>query len=157
MKKRFLPLMLALVLCLGLTVPAMAAEATFEEAIPCNYVSVGSFHEGLAWMCGTVDGKDQYGFINKKGEVAIPAAYDDVLDFSEGLAAVKKDEKWGFIDKTGKEVVPCIYDGTVSFYEGLAAVVQDGKGGYIDQTGEVVIPFNSYDYVGGFSEGLALV
>lgn len=32
--------------------------------------------------------------------------FDEIDTFSEGLAAVKKDDKWGFIDKTGRVVVP---------------------------------------------------
>ena len=44
------------------------------------------------------DGK--YGF----AKVVIPAKYDKVNDFVEGLAAVEANGKWGFIDKTGKEI-----------------------------------------------------
>lgn len=153
MKKRLLPLVLALALCLGLAAPALAEEAAYEEAIPCGLVNVGSFCEGLAW----VETSDGFGFIDKTGKVVIPGKYDDVLDFSEGLAAVQKNEKWGFIDKTGKEVISCQYDFVSSFYEGLALAVVDGsKGGYIDKTGKEVIPFQ---YAGAkpFSEGLAAV
>ena len=175
MRKRLLPLMLALVLCLGLTVPALAAEAintedeSFVEAIPCERtigpVIPPSFHEGLAcvWEDSTSGAKYELklGFIDKTGEIVIPCVYDDVAtgvfyNFSEGLAAVRLDGKWGFIDKTGKEAIPFQYDYAMAFSEGLAAVLKNDKWGYINQKGEEVIPCQ---YVNGreigFSEGLA--
>ena len=90
----------------------------------------------------------------------VPCQYDQVMDFSEGLAAVCVNGKWGFIDKTGKVVIPCIYDGVKSFSEGLAAVSVgiggNGKWGYIDREGKEVIPF-TYNEASSFSEGLASV
>ena len=49
----------------------------------------------------------KYGYINKKGEVVIDFQYDDndVFEFSEGLALVKKDEKYQFINKIGETVI----------------------------------------------------
>ncbi len=48
-------------------------------------------------------------FINKAGKEVIERRYQDVPyyvgQFSEGLAAVKWNNKWGFIDKEGKEVI----------------------------------------------------
>ena len=46
--------------------------------------------------------------------------YDNATTFSDGLIAVKKDEKWGYLDSTGKEIIPCEYDGfrtTQNYYE----------------------------------------
>ena len=96
-------------------------------------------------------------------EVVSPK-YDEVLPFSEGLAAVRIGDnqtgKWGFIDKTGAEVIPPRYDSAISFSEGLAAVRvgdwQTGKWGYIDKSGnEVVTP--RYEAAARFHEGLAAV
>ena len=156
MKKRLLPLMLALALCLGLAVPALAAEKEAEEAyevvIPCEMVNVGPFYEGLAY----VETGDGYGFIDKTGKIVIPDIYTGIGSFSEGLAPVMEKDKWGFVDKTGKAVIPCAYDDVFSFSEGLALVVQNGKGGYIDKTGKEVIPCQ-YEGSGNFSEGLVAV
>src|SRR5690606_31841971 len=52
----------------------------------------------------------------------IDEKYDSVWEFTEGLAAVYKDDKWGFIDNTGKVVIPIIYDEVDIFSEGLAKV-----------------------------------
>jgi len=51
-----------------------------------------------------------------------PPVYEDAKDFSEGLAAVKKDGKWGFIDTDNNVVIPFKYDIAASFSEGLAIV-----------------------------------
>jgi hypothetical protein len=71
------------------------------------------------------------------------------LDFSEDLAAVKKNDKWGFIDKTGKVVIDLIYDYEYDMYtaehqypfkDGRAKVYKNGKYGMIDKNGIEVIP-----------------
>lgn len=98
----------------------------------------------------------KYGFIDQTGKMVIPCIYDDVWNFSEGLAMVTLDDKCGYIDQTGKEIVPCIYDNAGDFSEGLAFVELDEKYGFIDQTGKVVIPC-IYDDAEYFREGLAKV
>ena len=99
--------------------------------------------------------------------------YDDIGDFSEGLARVCREGKYGFVDKTGREVVSCQYDDAGDFCEGLARVevhvpsddcadddwidrILGGKNGYIDKTGTVVIPCK-FDQAYTFHEGLARV
>ena len=105
----------------------------------------------------------KYGFINEKGEEIVPCIYDTVLDFQEGLAAVKKDRFWGFIDKAGKEVIPLQYLRARSFSEGLAFVVDKGvKDLFINKQEEVVIDvrkeFNDYfDEVSDFKNGKATI
>lgn len=49
---------------------------------------------------------NKWGFINKKGEIIIPAQYDTVHYFINGLACVKQNTKWGCIDLYNKVVVP---------------------------------------------------
>lgn len=166
MKKKLLSLALALALCLGLTVPAFAADLKIVEVpVPAveeyegkNYGTM-EFHEGLSKLFlyeGSSGAPTGVGFIDKAGKVVIPAEYDGAEDFSEGFAAVQKNGKWGFIDKTGKEITPLQYSDTGNFCEGMAAVVKSGKIGYIDTTGKEVIPC-AYDDCYGFFQGLAPV
>ena len=82
--------------------------------------------------------------------------YDNVMNFDEGLAAVKLNSKWGFIDKTGQEVIPRKYDFARDFSEGLAIVTLKGKEGFVDKTGREVVPCK-YDDAESFHEGLAAV
>ena len=97
----------------------------------------------------------KYGF-KHNGRVVIPAKYDDVMYFSEGLASVKINGKWGVIDKSGTIVIPAKYDDAGDFSEGLAVVKINGKWGFIDKSGTLVIPAK-YVYAGSFNEGLARV
>lgn len=88
---------------------------------------------------------------------AIELQYDGAGNFSEGLAAVKMEDKWGFIDHEGTIVIPPQkVDSVSAFKEGMAAVQLDGKYGFIDRTGAMVIK-PVYDEVKNFSEGLAAV
>ena len=100
------------------------------------------------------NGKD--GFTDESGKIVIPAQFDEVRNFSEGLAPVKQNGKWGYIDKTGEIVIPAQFDYIGNFSEGLASVKQNGKWGFIDKTGKMVIPAQ-FDDALGFSEGLASV
>ncbi len=167
MKKKMLSLALALALCLGLTVPAFAAELkivqvsvpTVEEYEGTEYAT-WVFQEGLSRLYLYEDSSGSStgaGFIDWTGKVVIPAEYEGVSDFSEGFAAVYKNNKWGYIDKTGKEVVPFSYEAAQSFSEGLAAVMKNGKIGFVDADGKEVIPCAYSNSAEGFSQGLAAV
>ncbi|EAL1455719.1 WG repeat-containing protein, partial [Campylobacter coli] len=52
----------------------------------------------------------KWGFIDKNGEFAIKPKFDDIWDFSEGLAKVKLNGKYGFIDKNGDFVIKPKFD-----------------------------------------------
>ena len=95
-------------------------------------------------------------FADSEGNKLFNKQFEEVCEFSEGLARVKQNEKWGFINTQGEVVIPCIYDNAWRFFEGLAAVEQNDKWGFINTKGEVVIPC-IYDFAWAFSEGLAEV
>lgn len=86
----------------------------------------------------------------------IPAMYDEVFFFKDGLAAVELDEKCGYITPDNEVAIPFEYETAMSFSEGLASVVKGGKCGYINKENEVVIPF-VYDAATPFEEGEAKV
>ena len=113
------------------------------------FVSSGVFAQNLELFKAT-DNKE-YGFKDESGKVFIDAKYDDALEFSEGLAAVKSGDKWGFIDINGDVAVELKYDGASSFSKGLAAVKSGNKWGFINKTGDVVVT-PQYDGVNDFSE-----
>ena len=131
---------------------------------------IGDFHEGRAWFYKN----EKYGFIDKMGNVIVPAKYYSVADFKEGRAWVANednhDHAWcGYIDLDGKEVVPIKYrvpleEGykAISFSEGLAAVQMRTDNddspfyGYIDKMGNEVIPAK-FRNVEDFKNGIASV
>jgi hypothetical protein len=124
-----------------------------------NYIySFSGFHEGLVAVYLNNSGDDRKcGFMDKTGKLVIPMEYDEVGDFSEGLAWVSKAGKYGAIDKSGNVVIPLMYADVAPCREGLMAASLDGEcGGYIDRDNNVVIPFE-YDSGCYFSDGLAFV
>ncbi|MBI1791033.1 MAG: WG repeat-containing protein [Acidobacteria bacterium] len=94
------------------------------------------------------------GFIDRTG--ALRFEFDATQDFSEGLAAVRSQDKWGYIDPAGRLVIEPRFNEATAFSEGLAAVKSNSTWGYIDPTGAVVIPFD-FASAGDFSDGVAKV
>lgn len=120
------------------------------EIVPPNgkYQWAEDFSNGMAAV-GTNNEKGEKkaaGYINKSGVLVIPMVYQEAKNFSENLAAVKKNDKWGFVNKTGAVVIPIKYAEAYSFTQGLAIVKQtvanqNALYGYIDKTGKTIIPF----------------
>jgi WG containing repeat len=65
----------------------------------------------------------KFGYIDRTGQIVIPAKFERADDFSEGLASVEIDKKSGCIDRTGKLVIPAKYEYIYPFENGLAKVV----------------------------------
>lgn len=86
----------------------------------------------------------------------IAPQYEAIENFSDGLAAAKKDGKWGFVDYSNNAVIDFQYDDAHSFSDGLAPVQKDGKWGFIDHDNHVVVDFQ-YDVACEFSEGKSVV
>lgn len=52
----------------------------------------------------------KWGFVDDRDVVMITYSFDEVKPFSEGLAAVRIDNKWGFLSLGGKLVIPFRFD-----------------------------------------------
>lgn len=174
-------------------------DETGKIVIPPRFVLSGQFSEGLAWIrtetlvgfinhlgnvafelpdsfsmgfhdslaaVGTPTG---WGFIDKTGRFINTKRYEQVENFSDGLAAVAegrwKEAKYGFINKSGEVAIPLRFDPRLGqmetmslsrFTEGLAPVMFGNLYGYIDHKGDTVIPPIFRD-AGQFSEGLASI
>ena len=115
-------------------------------AIKPQFGSAGYFFDGIAFY--NIGGKlvDQegstsggkFGFIDKNGNPIIPAQYDMVKNFSEGVAAVQINQKFGFIDIHNKQIIPPRFDDAGAFDRGLALVSENSKIGYIDHSGKYI-------------------
>ena len=105
-----------------------------------NYSLLHGFSEGMGGVCELKDDNLLYGFIDETGKVVIPCIYDYAVNFSEGLAVVRRDNKYGFVNKSGEEVIPCKYSSASSFSEGFAIVVDDKRHlGIINKEGECTL------------------
>ena len=87
-----------------------------------------------------------WGFINEAGAEMIPAVYDEVNYFSEGLAAVSKDGKYGYVNKSGKVMIPFMWDDAEAFKNNCAVVSKGNKSGLMNKTGELLVPVE-YDEI----------
>ncbi len=101
--------------------------------------------------------KDNWGYLNTKGELAIEAIYDEATLFRDGLAVVVKGTDFFILSKDGKESkinVPNIKK-TSPFSEGLAVLsIMDGKKGFINTDGKLVIEAK-FVSAGHFTNGMA--
>lgn len=57
--------------------------------------------------------------------VAIEPQYEEVKNFSNHLAAAKKDGKWGYINEENEVIIPFEYEYACTFNEGYAVVATD--------------------------------
>jgi len=98
-----------------------------------------------------------WGYMDKTGNIAITPQFEMAFAFSEGLAAVMKDDLWGFIDRTGSIVIENTYQRAYTFSDGLALVSTDNQNYYyIDKTGRIVLDPDN-ECADMFNEGLTVV
>lgn len=107
----------------------------------------GPFSEGFADF-GT---NDKHGYVNTRGEVAIPATFESADRFSQGLAAVQIGRKYGYIDPKGRFVVKPNFALAFPFKNGFARVIKQSGCLYIgyrpcDPFNPVVLPFTLSRY-----------
>jgi len=79
-----------------------------------------------------------YGFMDHDGKVIIPAEYEQLGFFKEGLALAMKKGMFGYIDKGNRTIIPFEYSSGTDFEEGRAVVERSGLFGMIDRTGNTV-------------------
>ncbi len=69
-----------------------------EEVLKVSVISANAFSEGMArvqkysWGVGA-KAYNNYGFIDEKGKLVIPAVYEDITDFELELHLVKRGER----------------------------------------------------------------
>ena len=125
-----------------------------REVVRCVWRSVGHFSE---YMAGVQNSNGKVGFVDVKGELAIPCKWDEAWPFREGVAKVLNNSRLGLINHSGEMVTPCVWKAMGEMNEGLISVRDDnGKCGYMDRSGEIVIPC-TWRQAWGFKMGLAVV
>ncbi|MBK8678928.1 MAG: WG repeat-containing protein [Sphingobacteriales bacterium] len=111
---------------------------------------IESATKGKLFAFENINGK--WGFINTKGEVVLPANFDKIDAFAEGLAPASQSGKYGYLNAQFQMAIASQFDFAYPFNEGLAVVGNKNSWGFIDKTGKIVIPLK-YDQVRRFNEG----
>lgn len=125
-----------------------------EWAVPCIYPLVRGFRDGRA----RVWDKKQWGLIDEKGAVVLPAEYDGIYPSDSGMILLVRNGVLGAVDRDGKQLLPFVYGIprllNPGFSEGLLPVAAYGEGarmatswffrpggkiGFIDRKGRLVI------------------
>lgn len=100
----------------------------------------------------------EWGYMNKKGEMAIDFQFERATRFDKELASVKKDGQWFVINKNGKlNSAPKDSKEIKKFSEGMAPYISESKKqGYVNGSGSVAISAK-YKSVGYFTDGKAWI
>ena len=88
---------------------------------------------------------DKYGVENEYGELICDFIYDEIRNYSEGMAAVRLNDKWGYINKQGKAICEIRYEAVGDFQNKLGVVEKEGKKCYLNLQGNEVAVTNFMD------------
>lgn len=91
----------------------------------------------------------QYGLIDRAGNLLAEPVYDDIFGFLPGdaLTPMSRGGKWGCLDLSGREAIPPRYDASFSRFSGGCTVVEHGgRYGLLGEDGTELLPAE-YDEV----------
>lgn len=139
--------------------PQFYAKVLRSKWNDTGIIYIYDFDGDVAWVRGS---NYKYALINREGLLLTDYQYDEVSNFTYGLARVKITtsdgiEKYGCINKNGKLVLDTIYDYISNNTNGSHILIkQNGLYGYSDRNGTLIVP-PKYISALSFSEGLACV
>ena len=81
---------------------------------------------------------DYFGFIDTSATISIPAIYDALTPFVEGLSVVTKNDSVFFINKNNKNVFNQFFTEAFTFNNGIAPVKQNNKWLFINRQGQII-------------------
>ena len=84
--------------------------------------------------------------IDRSGKEVIPANFDWIGIFNNGLAPFNINKKYGVVDSTGKQLIPPMYDNLELSGGKFVIAIQNKKWGVLSVTGKILIPFK-YDLI----------
>jgi hypothetical protein len=104
------------------------------------------FNDGLLGVCNSAD---LCGYIDESFELVIDYSYQDVYDFMNGLARVKKDNKFGVINSENKVIIDIKYDQIVMYPEQyLILAIENDKQQYFNYFGNKISSSEYYTSIG---------
>ena len=97
-----------------------------------KYEFQGPFCNGLARV---KTAEKKWGFIDTTGNVVVAPKYNEVTNFSDGLARVRIGQRWGLIDTKGAILRKPTFQFIGEFVDGVAKVLLEGKEYYMNKEG----------------------
>ncbi|MEG2074820.1 MAG: WG repeat-containing protein, partial [Angelakisella sp.] len=131
-----------------------------HQAVSTGFFPIGEAQELTAFDHGVahikIDGK--WGFIVDGAQGWYNVSYDEIMPFSEDMAAVRLGDKWGYLSTEGnldfrKAHADCKWDSAGAYSGGFAVVSLDGKDCVIDTMGNIITN-ESYDKIRAYGDGL---
>lgn len=119
-----------------------------QFAIKASFRDAGDFHDGRAVVNGGTT------VIRTDGSVV--GRYEQVLAYSDGLAAYREGDRWGFLDVEGKTAIRPRFDAVLPFSSGFARVWNAAvkRWGVIGRLGHLTADY-VFETIGPFDGGLA--
>ncbi|MBG8555328.1 WG repeat-containing protein [Hymenobacter sp. BT594] len=114
--------------------------------IPLQYERLEFSKHSSRWLQARIN--KRWGLIDSSGLTRVIPQYDEIIDFSDHMMAVKLQDKWGFIDESGTLIIPTMYNYVHRpFHEGFAAVrlSKENSVGFINKHNECITGFR-FDY-----------
>jgi hypothetical protein len=117
-------------------------DSTGLDFIPHVFVLATDFKGGRAFVAkpASVDSL-RWAILSKGGKLVTEYIYDQVYDYSQGLAAVKEKGKWFYVDIWGNKYMDKDWKTCESFVDGIAWATElgkKGKRGCIDVSGNFI-------------------
>jgi hypothetical protein len=112
--------------------------------IDFKYTDASSFTQQMA-----IVQQNKSVFLIDHAAKKISADYDEITDFADNVAIVKKNNLYGAINYTGEEMIKPNFYSLSDFSENMAAFMQNNKYGFINKQGFTVIA-PIFTWVSGF-------
>ena len=117
-----------------------------------NYEEFNLFSNGLL----AVEKDENWGYIDKDGEVIIDFLYDGAGQFHNGVAVVVANDNYHIIDKSGSNVLEDSYDYLERFEEDVLIYGDNDRFGLLSIEGDIIVDA-LYNSISSFHDGLAVV
>ncbi|OGU59430.1 MAG: hypothetical protein A2X64_00765 [Ignavibacteria bacterium GWF2_33_9] len=108
--------------------------------IPPIFILATDFKEGRAFVAkGNAMDSLHWAILSHGGKILTEYQFDQINDYSQGIAAVKQNGKWFYVDLWGKKFIERDWKYCDSFVDGIALAFEDGgkeRKGYINIGGD---------------------
>lgn len=85
---------------------------------------------------------EKWCLVTEGNDIISEYIYDEIRDFSEGIAAVRILDKWGYVNQKAEQICEIRYESAGDFQSKLGVVEKDGKKCYLNQDGDEVAVTN---------------